>query len=104
MIVASILFSLKDEVKNQMDENAVKGHMATVVAQYKNVPGLKEKVFFMNHENMDQGAFLIWESQEMIDQYLKSDLYKSAVTDICKGEPRWETYLMTASLKDGVVI
>jgi len=45
-----------------MDENAVKGHMSTVVAQYKNVPGLKEKVFFMNPENMDQGAFLIWES------------------------------------------
>ncbi|NLP18512.1 MAG: hypothetical protein GX376_05355 [Firmicutes bacterium] len=104
MIVAVILFSLKDEVKATMDEEAVKAHLANLVEEYKRVPGLKEKTFFMNPENIDQGAVLVWESQEHLDQYLKSDLYKTAVTDICEGEPRLETYLVTANLEDGVLI
>ncbi len=104
MIVAIILFSLKDEAKNSMDQEAVKAHLANLVVEYGKVPGLKEKTFFMNPENLDQGAVLIWESQEAIDNYLKSDLYKTAVADICKGEPRWETYLITATIKDGVLI
>lgn len=104
MIGMCIVFPLKDEVKNQMDENAVRDHMANVVALYKKVPGLKEKTFFMNPDNLDQGAFLVWETQELLDQYLKSDLYKTAVLDICKGEPSLQTYLITASLKDGVLI
>lgn len=104
MLVAVILFSLKDEVKATMDEKAVRAHLAHLVEEYKKVPGLKEKTFFMNPENIDQGAVLVWESQEHLDQYLKSDLYKTAVTDICQGEPRLETYLVTASLEDGVLI
>ncbi len=48
MIGLSILFKLKDEVKSQMDENAVKNHLSTLVEEYKKVPGLKEKTFFMN--------------------------------------------------------
>jgi quinol monooxygenase YgiN len=103
MIVAMILFSLKDEVRNGMDEEAVRNHLANMVEEYKKVPGLKEKTFFMNPQNFDQGAFLVWESQEPLDAYLKSDLYKSGVTDICKGEPRWETYTVTATIKDGVL-
>ncbi len=102
MIAAMILFSLKDEVKSQMDQKAVRDHLAKLVEEYKKVPGLKEKTFFMDPETLDQGAFLVWESQELLDQYLKSDLYKTAVTDICKGKPRWETYTVTATLKEGV--
>jgi membrane-bound lytic murein transglycosylase B len=104
MIGMYIEFSLNDEVKNQMDQNAVRNHMANVVALYKQVPGLKEKTFFMNPDNLDQGAFLVWENQELLDQYLKSDLYKTAVLDICKGDPSIRTYVITASLKDGVLI
>jgi hypothetical protein len=104
MIGMIIVFPLKDEVKNEMDQNAVRDHMANVVALYKKVPGLKEKTFFMNPDNLDQGAFLVWETQELLDQYLKSDLYKTAVLDICKGKPSLQTYLITASLKDGVLI
>ena len=103
MIGARILFALKDEVKSQMDENASRNHLANMVEAYKKVPGLKEKTFFMNPDNYDRGAFLVWESREFLDQYLKSDLYKTAVTDRCKGEPSWETYVITATPKDGVV-
>lgn len=104
MIGMYILFALKDEVKNQMDQNALKNHMANVVALYKQVPGLKEKIFFMNPDNLDQGAFLVWENRELLDKYLKSDLYKTAVLDICKGKPNLQTYVLTASLKDGVLL
>jgi len=104
MIGFMILFSLRDEVKNEMDEDAVRKHLGNMVEQYKKVPGLKEKTFFMNPENMDQGALLVWESQEHLDQYLKTDLYKTGVLDICKGQPTTETYVITASLKDGVLL
>jgi hypothetical protein len=104
MIGMYILFALKDEVKNQMDQNALKNHMANVVALYKKVPGLREKTFFMNPDNLDQGAFLVWENRELLDNYLKSDLYKTAVLDICKGKPSLQTYVITASLKDGVLL
>jgi hypothetical protein len=103
MIGVRILFTLKDEIKSQMDDNAIRKHLADMVEAYQKVPGLKEKFFFMNPDNYDQGAFLVWESQELLDQYLKSDLYKTGVTDICKGEPNWESYVITATLKDGVV-
>ena len=104
MLITMILFSLKDEVKSSMDQEAVKAHLGNLTKEYAKVPGLKEKTFFMDPENLDQGAFLVWESQEHIDQYLKSDLYKTAVADICKGQPRWETYTVTATIKDGVLI
>lgn len=103
MIGLNILFKLKDEVKTQMDENAVRNHLSTLVEEYKKVPGLKEKTFFMNPENLDQGAFLVWETQEHLDAYLKTELYKTAVLDICDGEPRCEIYLITATLKNGVI-
>ena len=104
MIVSVIVFALKDEVREAMDQEAVKNHLENLVEEYKQVPGLKEKTFFMNPENLDQGAVLVWESQELLDQYLESDLYKTAVTDICQGEPRFETYPVTATLKDGVLL
>ena len=103
MIGFTILFKIKDDVKSQMDENAVKEHLSTLIKEYQKVPGLKEKTFFMNPENLDQGALLIWETQAQLDAYLKSALYKTAVLDICEGEPRCETYIITATLKDGVV-
>lgn len=104
MLVSIILFKLKDEVKSSMNQEAVKAHLGNLVKEYAKVPGLKEKTFFMNPENLDQGAVLIWESQEDIDNYLKSELYKTAVADICEGEPRWEVYPITATIKDGVLI
>lgn len=103
MIGFTILFKLKEEVKSQMDENAVKQHLSALVEEYKKVPGLIEKTFIMNPENLDQGAFLVWEAQDHLEAYLKTELYKTAVLDICEGEPRCETYLITATLKDGVV-
>ena len=105
MIGARLVFSLRDEVKEQLvDIENAKRHLGDLVKQYKKVPGLKEKFFIMDPKTLAQGAFLVWETQEHFDEYLKSDLYKTAVLDICKGEPDIETYVLSASLKDGVLL
>ena len=105
MIAAIVKFEIKDEVKKQLaDIENAKKHLSNMVEAYKTVPGLKEKVFFMNPKTLAQGAFLAWETQEHFDRYLKSDLWKTAVLDICQGDPKIETYILSASLKDGVLL
>lgn len=103
-VVVSVLFSLKDEVKSSMDEEALRKHLNHLVDEYRKVPGLLEKTFFTNPENLDQGAFLVFSSRADWDKYLTTPLYKEAVLDVCKGEPRIEVYAVTASLKDGVLV
>lgn len=105
MIAAKVLFELKDEVKRDLaDKENVKAHLAEMVRAYNGVPGLKQKYFIMDPGTLDQGAFLIWESQEHFDAYLKSDLWKSAVLDISARTPEIETYVLSASLSDGVLL
>lgn len=105
MTAAKVLFALKDEVKKEMaDIEQVKNHLNNMVNAYKRVPGLKQKYFIMDPETQAQGAFLIWETQEHFDRYLKSDLWKTAVLDICAGTPQIETYVLSANLSDGVLL
>lgn len=105
MKAAKVLFELKDEVKKDLaDIEEVKKHLGNMVALYRDVPGLKQKYFIMNPDTLTQGAFLIWETQEDFDRYLKSDLWKTAVLDITEGTPQIETYVLSASLSDGVLL
>ncbi len=105
MIGAIVLFELKDEVKKDMAniEN-VRKHLSNVVQAYRSVPGLKQKYFIMNKDTLGQGAFLIWDTQEHFDRYLASDLWKTAVLDIAEGTPQIQTYVLSASLSDGVLL
>lgn len=105
MIATKVLFDIKPEVKKQLsDIKMVKSHLSKMLELYKNVPGLKEKYFVMVPETLAQGAFLIWEKQEDLDNYLNSELWQDAVISISRGKPKIESYLVTASLKDGVVL
>lgn len=105
MVGARVLFSLKSEVKEQLaDIENVKQHLGNLVEAYKKVPGLKEKFFIMDSKTLAQGAFLVWETQGHFDKYLKSDLWKTAVLDISEGKPDIETYVLSASLRDGVLL
>jgi hypothetical protein len=105
MIGARVLFSLKDEVKERLANiEDVKKHLSNVIELAKKVPGLKEKFFIMDPKTLAQGAFLIWETQKDFDEYRKSDQYKTTVLDICKGKPNIETYVLSATLKDGVLL
>ena len=98
-----IRFVLKDEITASMNEQALQDHLGHLVEKYKKVPGLLEKTFFVDADNLDQGAFLIFESKADWDTYTPTALYKNAVLDICEGEPSIEIYSLTASLKDGVI-
>jgi quinol monooxygenase YgiN len=105
MVGVRLKFEVKDEVKKQLaDIEAVRKHLGSVVEISKKVPGLKEKIFIMDPETLAQAAFLIWETQEHFDAYLKSEAYKTIVLDICQGEPDIESYIITASLTDGVLL
>ena len=105
MIGVRVKFELKDEVKKQLANiEAARRHRGNVVESCRKIPGLKEKFFVMNPKTLAQGAFLIWETQEHFDAYLKSDEYKAAVLDICEGEPDIETYVLTANLTDGLLL
>ena len=105
MVGVRVKFDVKDEVKKQLaDIEAARQHIGNVVEGCRKVPGLKEKFFVMNPKTLAQGAFLIWETQEHFEAYLKSDEYKTTVLDICQGEPDIETYVLTANLTDGVLL
>jgi heme-degrading monooxygenase HmoA len=105
MIAVIVKFELKDEVKKQLaDIEVAKKHISNVVEGCRKIPGLKEKFFTMDPETLAQAAFLIWETREHFDAYLKSEEYKTIVLDICQGEPDIETYILTASLTDGVLL
>ena len=104
MIAVIVKFEVKDEVAKQLaDIDVVREHIQQVVEGCRKIPGLKEKFFIMDPETAAQGAMLLWEKQEDFDAYLKSPEYKATVLDICKGEPRIETYVHTANLTDGVL-
>jgi hypothetical protein len=105
MLGAFVVFELKDEVKKQLgDMNVAKKHIGKVVEACRTTPGMKEKYFIMDPKTLAQGAFLVFDNQKNWDAYLKSKDYKETVLDICKGKPRVETYVYTASLRDGVVL
>jgi hypothetical protein len=105
MLAAIVKFELKDEVKKQLaDIEVAKNHINKVVEGCRKVPGLKEKFFIMDPKTYAQGAMLIWNTQEHFDAYLKSDIFKTTVLDICQGEPSIEVYVHTANLTDGVLL
>jgi len=105
MLAAIVKFELKDEVREKLaDIEVARKHINSVVEGCRKIPGLKEKFFIMDPKTFAQGAMLIWETQEHLDAYLKSDEYKTTVLDICKGEPRLEIYIHTANLTNGVLI
>jgi quinol monooxygenase YgiN len=105
MIGVRVKFAVKDEVRKQLaDIEAARKHIGDVVEGCRKIPGLKEKFFVMNPKTLAQGAFLIWETQAHFEAYLKSEGYKATVLDICQGKPDIETYVLTATLTDGVLI
>ena len=105
MLAIIVRFEVKDEVKKQLaDIEVAKKHIAQVVEGCKKVPGMKEKLFIMNPQTFAQGAMLIFDTQENWEAYLKTDIFKTTVLDICEGEPKIEIYIHTASLTGGVLL
>ena len=100
MIALKVAFRLKE----QQSPEEQKKLMAQLVDIYKNVPGLKQKYFLADPKTGEAGGFYAFESQEAIDEYLKSDVYKQVVLNNAQSEPKVETFIVLASLDAGVLI
>lgn len=100
MIGLKVAFRLKE----QQSPEEQKKLMAQLVDIYKNVPGLKQKYFLADLKTGEAGGFYAFESQEAIDEYLKSDVYKQVVLANTQTEPKVETFILLASLDAGVLI
>lgn len=90
--------------KNQTPESELKNLMAQLVEIYKQVPGLKRKYFLVDPKTGEVGGFYAFESQEALDVYLKSDVYKNVVVSNSQGEPKVETFVIMAATDDGVLL
>jgi hypothetical protein len=100
MIALKVSFRLK----GQQSPDEQKKLMEQLVGIYKNVPGLKQKYFLADPKTGEAGGFYAFESQEALDEYLKSDVYKQVVLDNSQAEPKVETFIVLASLDAGVLI
>jgi hypothetical protein len=100
MIGLKVAFRLKGEQSPEEQKKL----MAQLVEIYKNVPGLKQKYFLADPKTGEAGGFYAFESQEALDEYLKSGVYKQVVLDNAQTEPRVETFIILASLDGGVLI
>lgn len=100
MIGAKVLFTLKE----QMPEQEMKKTLGELVDVYKKVPGLKSKYFLFDPKTGEIGGFYIFESQEALEEYLKSDVWKNVIIANAKGEPKVESFVITATLDAGVLL
>ena len=100
MIGLKVAFRLKE----QQSPEEQKKLMAQLVDVYKNVPGLKHKFFLADPKTGEAGGFYAFETQEVLDEYLKSDVYKQVVLSNSQTEPKVETFIIIASLNEGVLM
>ena len=105
MITSLILFKLQDKITGQLsDIEQSREFFRNNVELFKTVPGLKEKYYINDPRTSARGAFLLWESKDAFEAYLKSDIWKEEVLDNCIGYPDIELYELDAILTQGVLI
>jgi hypothetical protein len=75
-----------------------------LVKVYQKVPGLKRKYFLADPKTGEAGGIYCFESQEALDKYLKSDVYRNVVLENSKGKPKLETFVVLATTDAGVII
>ncbi len=100
MIILKVAFT----VKAQVPEEEHKKMLGQAVNIFKQVPGLKQKYFLTDPKTGKAGGIYIFESQEALDKYLQSDVWRDVVLAIAKGKPRMETYVVIATTDVGVLI
>ena len=100
MIILKVAFMMK----NQVPEEEQKKGLEQVVNIFKQVPGLKQKYFIADPRTGEAGGIYIFESQEALDNYLQSDVWRNVVLANVKEEPRIETFVVIAATDVGVLI
>lgn len=82
MFAACFRFVLPDGT----DWNAVRNLMKDRAKQFNKLPGLRSKAFLLDVDRREIGGNYVWETREVLDAYLRSDLYLDVVRKV--GEPR----------------
>lgn len=100
MIGMKVTFTLKEQISQQ----ELKRLLAQLVEVYKKVPGLKQKYFLADPKTGEAGGIYAFESQKALEEYLKSEVWKNVVLANAKGEPKVETFIITAALDAGVLL
>ena len=89
--------------KTQLPEEEHKKILEEVVNVFKQVPGLKQKYFLKNPRTGEAGGIYVFESQEALDKYLRSDVWRDVVLANAQGEPVTETLVVKATTDVGVI-
>jgi len=100
MIGMKVIFATKEELPEQEQKNL----LTRLVEIYKKVPGLKQKYFLSDPKTGEAGGIYVFESQEALDKYLESDVWKNVVLANAKEEPKVETFVIAATLDAGVLL
>lgn len=98
MIVFKVAFKKKGGEQQQ------KQKFEEVISIYKQVPGLKRKYFMVDPKAGESVGIYVFENQEAMEAYLKSDVWRNVVLANAVGKPKIETYTVTATTDDGVLV
>lgn len=63
--------------KSQLTDAEVMKHFEARSPRYREVPGLLQKLYLRYPDSGEHGAVYVWESQEAIDAFHRSDLGRS---------------------------
>jgi hypothetical protein len=99
-----LIFKVTFTMKAQAPEQEQKKILNQLVKVYQQVPGLKQKYFLADPKTGDAGGLYVFENQESLDKYLKSDVWRNVVLDNAKGQPKTETFIAVAATDGGVLI
>lgn len=99
-----IIFKVAFKMKNAAPQQEEKKMLEQLTKVYKNVPGLKLKYFVANPKTGEAGGIYLFENQEFLDKYLKSDVWRTVVLDNSQGAPTVETLMVLATTDAGVLL
>ena len=100
MVILKVAFMMKAQAPEQEQKKILE----QLVNVYKQIPGLKQKYFLADPKTGEAGGIYAFESQEALDTYLKSDVWRDVVLAVANGEPRIETFVVIAATDVGVLI
>lgn len=100
MVGMKVTFTLK----NKLPFEELAGLLEQLVGVYRGVPGLKEKYFFEDLVKGESGGIYVFETQEALEEYIGSEVWKNVVEANATAEPRIEKFVIAASLGEGVLL
>ena len=91
-------------VKTKEPEEELKKILGKLVNTFNQVSGLKRKYFIEDIKTGEAGGIYEFESQEALEGYLQSDVWRNVVLANAQGEPRIEKFAVIATTDVGVLL